>query len=395
MINLNGGTGAGMSTPKSKHSAAGPYLGFGLQTVRLCARLLSEAQDSKVFIEHDDDISVHYANGEKLLEQVKSAQKQNPISDWARDLWKCLHNWLEDQSPILNTNPATQFRLFVTPVHEGGFASALSDAQTAEDVADLVEKVKFEAKSNGKTKTGTFKLAKRFLDATLAEQFALAANFRLICQDDPLDEIKQLYRLAVPEQLLNQILSYAIGEAKRQSDILLLAGHPAGLLAGPFQDQIRKFVQRVNLPALFEFNPIPPDPTIVGDTLSGRPTFIQQLELINADKEQQLTAVSDYLRASSDKTNWAAEGILLPNSLDVWDDTLKRRHKAVHQSITSLHAHLKPTSLGMAIYAECRKLDLSLETKSVPDHFTHGCLNDLADRRELGWHPEYATLLDK
>lgn len=383
-----------MSTPKTKHSAAGPYLGFGLQTVRLCARLLSEPPTATVFIEHDDDVSVHYADGTKLLEQTKSAQKQNPLADWARDLWKCLHNWLEDNAPITAADQQINFRLYVTPTQSGAFVSALSAAKTASEVEAFVAKVKSEITA-AKKKTESYKFAKRYLEGTTEEQVGLTTRFQLICEDDPLDSIRNLYRPAVAEQLLNQIASYAIGEAKRQSDILLLAGKPAGIVAGPFQEQIRNYVQRTNLPALFSFDPAPPIPALVSSTFSCRPVFVRQLELIGADTEQQLLAVSDFLRSASDKTHWGVEGILLPHSLDDWDDTLVRRHKAVHESISTLHAHLDSTKLGTAIYAECRKLNLSLEAKSVPDHFTHGCLNDLADRRELGWHPDYAALLDK
>jgi hypothetical protein len=159
-----------------------------------------------------------------------------------------------------------------------------------------------------------------------------------------------------------------------------------------FQAKIRTYVQRINLPAYFPFSDVP-DEGQVHATLSSRPVFIRQLELIETDREQQISAVSDYLRASADKTIWGDKGILLPDSLDSWDDTLIRRHKAIRQSLSSLHGHLQPTVLGAAIYAECRNLNPQLETKTVPDHFTHGCLNDLADRRKLGWHPHYDSLL--
>src|SRR5688500_4206102 len=102
-----------MSTLKPKHSAVGPYLGYGLQTVRLCTRLLTEAADSRVLVEHDDDVSVHYADGSKLLEQTKSAPKQNPVADWSRDLWKTLYNWLEANPP--SSGSKIRYRLYVTP----------------------------------------------------------------------------------------------------------------------------------------------------------------------------------------------------------------------------------------------------------------------------------------
>lgn len=78
-----------------KHAAAGPYLGFALQPVRMCYHLLSCPRDASVSLEYLDDVAVHYADGTLLLEQCKSALTHNPISDWSDDLWKTVVNWLE------------------------------------------------------------------------------------------------------------------------------------------------------------------------------------------------------------------------------------------------------------------------------------------------------------
>ena len=51
-----------------KHAAAGPYLGFALQPVRLCYHLLSSPRGSSVSLEYVDDVAVHYADGTLLLE---------------------------------------------------------------------------------------------------------------------------------------------------------------------------------------------------------------------------------------------------------------------------------------------------------------------------------------
>lgn len=380
-----------MSTKSAKHSAAGPYLGFGLQTVRLCSRLLTEPSDAIVYVEQDDDVSVHYADGTRLLEQTKSAISQNPIANWSRDLWKCIHNWLEDHAP-LGSSHGKRFRLYVSPGHTGTFVAELSTAKTPEDVAVLIESISGEV-TPSKRKTVAYKFAKTFLNATPNDQTEIARNFELICEDDPLESIRKLFRPSASTEVVEKLVAYALGEAKRQTDGFIRAGQPAGLNAGDFQSIVRNFIQRINLPALFSFDPQPPTPAVVSEKFSCRPTFVRQLELINASKDQQLNAVSDYLRAASDKTNWAVEGILLPNALDQWTPELLARHQAVADSILTLHGQLEASKKGMAIYAECRKLNMNLQGKIVPDHFTHGCFNDLADQRTIGWHPDYEKLL--
>src|SRR5437660_1488840 len=74
-------------------SAPGPYLGFALQPVRLCYHLLLGNPKDIVTIEGADDITVATGGG-IILEQNKSALSQNPISDWANDLWKTFANWV-------------------------------------------------------------------------------------------------------------------------------------------------------------------------------------------------------------------------------------------------------------------------------------------------------------
>lgn len=381
-----------MSTKSAKHSAVGPYLGFGLQTVRLCARLLTEPRSAMVLVEHDDDVSVHYENGTTLLEQTKR-KASNPLADWSADLWKTIHNWLEDHGPI-STGNASQLCLYVTPVHTPGpWAQALLTAKTASDIATLVADIQ-KGMTSARKRSSTYPFAKRFLDADPDEQLALAMRFQLICQSEPTEVIRDLYAPSVSAPLLDRIIAYALGEAKHRTDRLLELGKPGGLNAGEFQDLIRVFVQSINLPAYFDFDSAPPSVDDIDATLSSKPVFIRQLELINVSKSQQLNAASDYLRTVSNKTKWGAEGILLPQSLDEWDANLLSRHAAICDGFEVTLGHLDEVKRGAAIYAECRKLSVALQGKTVPDHFTHGCLNELSDERQIGWHPNFNDLLD-
>jgi hypothetical protein len=75
-------------------AAPGQYLGYGLQDVRLCMRLLSANDGDVVSLEYLDDVAIRKADGCYLLEQNKSALSRNPVSDWSASLWKTFANWL-------------------------------------------------------------------------------------------------------------------------------------------------------------------------------------------------------------------------------------------------------------------------------------------------------------
>ena len=167
-----------MSTKATKHSAPGPYLGYGLQTVRLCARLLNEPPDSTVFVEHDDDVSVLYSDGTKLLEQTKRV-KSNPLSDWSVDLWKTVHNWLEDHAPF---DVVSKLCLYITPDHEPGeFAGVSKGKQRAR--CCRIGHAHQEPAHLGEKKSKVYPFVSRFLSAEPDEQLAGGSLWRLFARE--------------------------------------------------------------------------------------------------------------------------------------------------------------------------------------------------------------------
>src|SRR5665213_3253167 len=106
----------------SRYSAPGQYLGYALQPVRLCYHLLDCPKGAFVSLEYTEDVAVHYPDGRQLLEQTKSAIKQNPLSDWADDLWKTIANWLDGIKTGVIDPATAQFRIYVTPTRQGDSA---------------------------------------------------------------------------------------------------------------------------------------------------------------------------------------------------------------------------------------------------------------------------------
>ncbi len=72
-----------------------------------------------------------------------------------------------------------------------------------------------------------------------------------------------------------------------------------------------------------------------------------------------------------------------------------RRHAAIQGEVNDLFADKTKIIQGRTVYNRCSILDLSLDSRALPGHFTHGSFNDLAERRLLGWHSEHKDLLDK
>jgi hypothetical protein len=150
--------------------------------------------------------------------------KQNPISDWATDLWKAFHNWLT----MLKANEckagATRFRIYVTPAKKGTFATALAGASTPEDVKAVLATIRTKLAKQRTLPACTLYL-QPFLDALEDQQAAIVAHFELEADaPDPIDAIRALLLPTVPESYVDILVKSGIGQAKQALDRLIQRG---------------------------------------------------------------------------------------------------------------------------------------------------------------------------
>lgn len=378
-----------------KHSAAGPYLGFALQPVRLCYYLLSSPLDSSVSLELLDDVAVHYADGELLLEQCKSALSHNALSDWSEDLWKALANWLDVIASGKIDIAKSSFRIYVTPPRAGKISSAMHAASDPQAVNTFVKQIEEKLRRRANPPKCIAHVQK-FLDAPADHRAAVISRFSAVSADnDPIEPLRALLSPTVPTASIDIICQSAIGIAKEWADQRIRHDLPAQISVTEFRKNFHAFVQRNNLPGFLPSFSVTPTPAEAEAVLTSRPVFIRQLQLVEATEEQQLRAASDFMRTFGDKTAWADQGFVFDGSFDDWEDSLMRRHAAIQGEVIDLFSGKTEIVQGRTIYNRCSVLEVPLDGRAVPEHFTHGGFNDLADRRKLGWHPEHKTLLDK
>lgn len=378
-----------------KHSAPGPYLGFSLQPVRLCYHLLSGPSDSSVSLEVLDDVAVHYSDGSVLLEQCKSALSHNALSDWSEDLWKTIANWITAVESKKVDGSKAAFRLYVTPPKTGKVSSAIHDATSADAVEPLLKQVKDKLSKKAEPPR-CMPHVQRFLDAVSALRNQVICKTSIFSRDvDPIQPLRALLAPTVPDGSIDIICEAAIGMAQARADRLIREGRSALIGVAEFRKSFHAFVQQNNMPGyLASLSAIPTkdDTTAV---LTSRPMFIRQLQLIEATKEQQLRAASDLMRTSGDKVKWAEAGFIYDDTFTNWEDSLLRRYEAFSGEVKDLHSDKPEVVRGRLVYGRCSVLEVPIDSRTVPSYFTHGAFNELADRRELGWHPEHKVLLDK
>ena len=345
-------------------------------------------------LEYLDDVAVHYADGTLLLEQCKSALAHNPISDWSDDLWKTIANWLDAVETQKIDGTKASFQLYVTPAKLGKLSAAIHGAVDAKAVEVLVQQVKdkLEKKANSPK---CLAHVQKFFDATDALRLAVVGKTKVLAtDDDPLEPLRELLRATVPEESLDVICASAIGQAKEAADKCIRRRIPALVGVAEFRKNFHAFVQQNNMAGYLPTFTSAPSEDATKALLTSRPVFVRQLQLISASEEQQLRAASDFLRTSGDKVKWADQGLVFDGTLDDWENTLLRKHDATQSEVKDTYSEKALEVQGRIVYSRCAAMEVPLDSRAVPGHFTHGSFNDLADRQQLGWHPEHQTLLN-
>ena len=377
----------------AKHAAPGQYLGYGLQLVRLCYHLLTCAPGAKVSLEYLDDVAIHDLDGSVILEQTKSALSQNPISDWAIDFWKALSNWLNMLDDGVIQGHQTTFRIYVTPCRAGSFSTAFNRATTESEISAIIKSIA-ERYGRAKQPLGCEKYLQTFLKAAPERQHCVIRNLSVeSLHKDPVEPIRDRLATTIHPSHISILCGSAIGQAKQAADRLIQEGKIPILDGDEFKVKFRAFVQRNVMSNILPPTGPPPNEAQVTSALAGRPLFIRQLELIGIPGDVKMHAVSDFLRASADKTGWAALGLIYEDSLQEWDSDLIKRYRSIRGDVNDQFTDRSDEVLGRMVYRRCSQLEPSLEGKIVPNHFVHGCFNNLADLLHVEWHPNAVHLL--
>lgn len=377
-----------LKPPKS--AAPGQYAGFSLQQVRLCYHLLRVPDGDSVSLEHLDDVAVHRSDGTHLLEQSKSALSGNPAANKSEELWKSFANWSDICAGGLDPN-ATDFDLYVAPVKTGDLVTAMHAAISDEAAAECVKKIK-KLVDPKKPAVGCAPFVTKFLSSGDETCSIIIKRFRLHTAGDPIESIREQLRAVLRSETIEEFCAAAIGMARDAADTLIRAKKPPIVDAKQFRKTWTAFVRKYDLLGLLISKSPTPTSDVVTALVATNPTFVAQLQAIEASDDLLVTAVGDYLRAQSDKVDWADEGIIVADSLGELDEQLVRQHKVSRDEIEDTHAAHSEAQRGRALYRKCASTVLPLEGKSLPAHFIPGAFNCLSNDRKLGWHPNYQSM---
>ncbi|MGG6178082.1 ABC-three component system protein [Pantoea allii] len=390
----------GQSKPKRKTEVPGQALGYSLQFTLLTHLLLQAPEGSLCSLEVLDDVAQENNSGDIKLIQSKSALTANPAADRAKSLWKTLSNWIDlATSPGFEVEKAI-FELYVSRPVEGSIVKKFNEAKTPEDAQEAITHARTELWGDSPhftLKDGISKEISKYVEKVFtADQNLLQrliCNFQLtLGSGSPQADLEACVRShPVSPSKVSDITNYLCGKVKRHIDKLLEAEKPAVIARDDFYTWYKAYVQKIDRQMVLSSRAQAPVKEKAQEYLPDK--FVQQLEIIGLPYEEILGAISDYLMASFDRTDWAARGEVDETSFDDLDTVLHRTWKNKQRICGLTHSEKPEQDQGQLLYFECMQFNTPLQAMSPPSHFIPGCYHILADSLAVGWHPNYTTQL--
>ena len=399
-----------MSKPKAKNSpiktakapatAAPQALGYSLQYTRLTAMLLEATVRTACSLEVLDDVDAATPDGRKHLVQSKSALGDNPVSDRAISLWKSVYNWLQLIERGLVNPQQTTFELYVSREVHGEIVQSFDNARTTEQAraafTSAIEKLWGKGPTFLVRESLPHDLA-RYASAVFSASeeavLPLIVNMRLRCGSGSpqRDLLTLLSTHPISPAKITKVADQLSGWVKRQVDTRLEQSLPAVINQADFHREYTAYVRSADRDTILKS--FAPKPTEAQKLAKMSEVFVRQLELVDADFDEKLEAVSDFLRACWDRTSWSTEGDVHEDSFKVLDDDLCRIWKNIRKEKLAEHAMIAKTAQGKLIYSGCMQHRTQLQAMVPPPHFVPGCFHRLADTMDVGWHPDYRNAL--
>ena len=382
--------------PNPRPPAAAPrqYLGFSLQHTRLMQLLLDAPSGSTVSLEVIDDVGLETSSGHGIAGQTKSvAESRNPIADRAVDLWKTLANWVRlVESGMINVGQ-TVFELYISAPRSGVLAESFARAETIEAASRALDQARRTLAYPSDYPVDLAQHLKLVFEADAGLVAHLICNFRLTFgKGSPQEDLYQQFRNElIPAEIVEHVMHYAQGWVKRRIDVLLEQRVRAYIHRDEFREELTRAIRKCRFrQILVPFSRPPTLEEVAGERVR---TYVRQLEIIEAEEDDIIAAVNDYLRAIVDRAEWGRAGEVLEDSFTEFTDSLTTfwRNKSIHCRL--LHGARDETDRGQILYRECCMHRQTLEGLEVPDYFTTGSFHSLSEAQEVGWHPEYKERL--
>lgn len=373
-------------------NAAGQLLGYAIQFPRALYHLLSSKPGDSVCIEVLGDVATIKSDGTVVSEEDKSSVNGNPITDKSTDLWKTLYNWinannkgeiiLENTKFILYTNKEGRESIAIK------FSLARNKVQAQEAITYARDKLGGLDKEHAiwdyydfvvnKNEDSLIKLIERF-----EVQIGSGASY---------DEVDKAFEEKhIPKRQISFYRDNLSGWLQKEILEKIANKQKAIISWKDFDKQIVVCAERARSRELIDFTLRKTyGKEIVQPHIEARPLYLTQLEEIGLLEDDFIEAVTDYMKAETNRDMWIENEIIDADVADEFEERLVKFWKNNREIVLLTYSgRLTNEELGKLLLLECKVRQETIRDMSPPASMIAGTYHFLADEPSIGWHPEW------
>ena len=384
----------------SKHEAGAQMLGY-LYQVRFALYMLlkNDNLEAQISIEKFDDVSFETSGTPYELIQLKHhTNKVGSLSNKSVDLWRTLKVWIDMINSDKTLLETTYFVIITTAqVNEGTAAFKINKNEYSEAYSILEETAKNSTNQENKS------FYQSFLSMDEKEIKNLLSHIRIISSApdivDVLEDIKKILKYSCPFEYLDTVTERVEGWWFKEVIKALKSDDAVIMSQRQLQFKVREISQQYdedNLPIDFgELDPIDEKDLDSKDRL-----FLEQLRLIKTSSATLSIALSDYYRASMQRSSWIRQGLLYADELESYERRLKdswERAFAIMQDNLQEYGNATDSEKekeGRKLYSHVSNSDIRIRDKCYESYVMHGTYHIMANSLTVGWHIDFIKKLE-
>ena len=382
----------------TSNDAPGQMLGYLFQIERAVFWLSELKSGGFVGVECGDDIVVKKnVNGEnEIYEQDKSSiSTKLPFADLSSDLWKTLAIWLNKvKDDSIDLEKCHFFMVSNRKIPASRLVWTFSNAEKDDELNNCIKLLK----ERGAKHTG--KMAPKIAEVLAFTDIQLKELIKRIQVFDNTSSKNAIYKEGIRNNMkigkdipFDNIYQNFIGWAFEKIVDSWNSKTEAWLEVDSFVSLSNRLVTQYSNRPFIE-KTIENLPVSRGQVRKHKTeSFVKQLEKIDADDDEKIFAINDYLRASSEKTRFAKEANITVKDWRQFEDNLIDRWEMIFKPTCKLSQSSSDEKKGYEIYyktiAHKEKL-CGIETEQ--NYTTRGAYHRLANKIKIGWHPLWKKL---
>ena len=376
-------------------TAAGQLLGYQLQLQRALVHLLQSGRGSSVSIEVTGDVSVLLNNGGSIEEEDKSSVNSNPVTDKSTDLWKTFYNWINALNDGSLDLVKAKFILYSNHKGNKGIVNTLSEAQSVEEIDACVEKVEGLFASLDESHPIHSYLSHILGCKDIFKSIVQSFEF-VVGSKTGSEEIKQILSdmILISSHHVDYIHDELIGWITNSVMTKIACGELAIIPWEKYQCRFLVLFERVRTRELIDFTKeYAAEHEDVLEQFKEYPIYLKQLQIIEIEDGEQISAVSDFLRRKVNADKWIESELIDEASAIEFEESLKSYWNSTLKRISITEKSLKPEERGQLLYYDCKERRATIGSQTVLSHFVSGTYHNLANENLLGWHESWKDLL--